>query len=74
MPSISKKHMVSGNEYPDGCMPTGWKIDLHTPDQRFDEGFEGHSFIGKGTVGGAYTMPHRVPYRSGALEMARATG
>jgi hypothetical protein len=59
---LSREDIANGKQYPDGCVPTGWKFDRHVPDERFEKGFEGDAFIGKGTVG-EYTMPYWVPYR-----------
>ncbi|HOC58276.1 MAG TPA: FAD-dependent oxidoreductase [Verrucomicrobiota bacterium] len=60
---LTHEDIVSGKQYPDGCVPTGWKIDIHLPDERYLKGFEADPFIAKGTVGGEYTMPYWVPYR-----------
>lgn len=43
-------------------MPTGWKIDLHLPDKRFDRGFEGDAFIAQADFGD-YPQPYWIPYR-----------
>jgi hypothetical protein len=51
-----------GHKYPDGCVPTGWKIDLHLPDPKFEKGFEGDAFIAKADFG-TYPLPYWVPYR-----------
>ncbi|MGZ4962698.1 MAG: FAD-dependent oxidoreductase [Limisphaerales bacterium] len=51
-----------GKKYPDGCVPSGWKIDVHVPNAKFDKGFEGDAFISKAEYG-LYPMPYWVPYR-----------
>lgn len=51
-----------GTKYPDGCVPSGWKIDVHVPNAKFDKGFEGDAFISKANFG-LYPMPFWVPYR-----------
>jgi hypothetical protein len=51
-----------GKRYPDGCVPSGWKIDVHVPNSKFDKGFEGDAFISKANFG-LYPMPFWVPYR-----------
>jgi hypothetical protein len=54
--------LKKGIEYPDGCAPTGWKIDLHLPDPRYENGFEGDAFISRASFG-EYPMPYWIPYR-----------
>jgi hypothetical protein len=59
---LTQEDLVRGIEYPDGCVPTGWKIDLHLPDPRYVQGFEGDSFIGKAHYTD-YPRPYWIPYR-----------
>lgn len=59
---LTKADLEQGRPFPDGCVPTGWKIDLHLPDPRYEKGFEGDAFISKAEYG-AYPMPFWVPYR-----------
>jgi hypothetical protein len=59
---LTKEDLTAGRQYPDGCVPTGWKIDLHLPDKRYEQGFEGDAFIAKADFGN-YTMPYWIPYR-----------
>ncbi|MBN1490493.1 MAG: FAD-dependent oxidoreductase, partial [Phycisphaerae bacterium] len=59
---LTDEDIVQGKEYPDGCVPTGWKIDLHVPDKRYEKGFEGNAFISVARYG-KYEMPYWVPYR-----------
>jgi hypothetical protein len=54
--------LKQSRQYPDGCVPTGWKVDLHLPDPRYEAGFEGDAFISKAEFG-TYAMPYWVPYR-----------
>ena len=59
---LTEEDVVTGKPYPDGCVPTGWLIDLHLPDERYVKGFEGDAFISKAN----YTkcpLPYWVPYR-----------
>jgi len=44
---LTRGDLVDGKEYPDGCVPTGWKIDLHLADPRYVEGFEGDGFVAR---------------------------
>jgi len=59
---LTKEDLLEGKEYPDGCVPTGWSIDLHLPDQRYEAGFEGDAFIAKAHYT-RYKTPYWVPYR-----------
>ncbi len=59
---LSKEDLVRSKAYPDGCVPTGWKIDLHLPDKRYEKGFEGDAFIAKASYGD-YRQPYWIPYR-----------
>ncbi len=59
---LTKADLEQGRQFPDGCVPTGWKIDLHLPDPRYEKGFEGDAFISKAEYG-QYPMPFWVPYR-----------
>jgi len=59
---LAKEDLLDGREYPDGCVPTGWSIDLHLPDPRYEAGFEGDAFIAKAHYT-RYKTPYWVPYR-----------
>jgi len=59
---LTKQDLVSGQAYPDGCAPTGWNMDLHLPDPRYEKGFEGNAFISEAHFG-KYPMPYWIPYR-----------
>jgi hypothetical protein len=59
---LTKADLEQGRAFPDGCVPTGWKIDLHLPDPRYEKGFEGDAFISKAEYG-TYPIPFWVPYR-----------
>jgi hypothetical protein len=59
---LSREDLVGAKRYPDGCVPTGWKIDLHLPDKRFERGFEGDGFISRAEFGN-YPQPYWIPYR-----------
>jgi len=54
--------LKNDRKFPDGCAPTGWKVDLHLPDPRFEKGFEGNAFISNATFT-PYPMPFWIPYR-----------
>jgi hypothetical protein len=55
----------NGHEYPDGCFPCSWHIDIHTPHPDFDQGLKGLEFISKATTGSGfdYQSPYWAPYR-----------
>ncbi len=53
--------------FPDGCVPTGWSNDLHLPDPKYVNGFEGDAFISRAHFGvfpaHKENRPFWVPYR-----------
>lgn len=59
--------LENDRQFPDGCFPTGWSNDLHTPDPRYNKGFQGNAFIAKAKHGvyPAYrdNRPYWIPYR-----------
>ena len=59
---LTKDDLVTGRSYPDACVPTGWKMDLHLPDPKYEKGFEGNAFISTAHFG-TYPMPYWIPYR-----------
>ncbi|MBI5688267.1 MAG: FAD-dependent oxidoreductase [Verrucomicrobia bacterium] len=59
---LTKEDVVGARQFPDACAPTGWKIDLHLPDKRYESGFEGDAFISAASFGN-YPMPFWIPYR-----------
>lgn len=59
---LTKKDVVEGVYYEDGCVPATWSIDLHLPEPAYDDGFEGDEFISKAYYTN-YSKPYWVPYR-----------
>jgi len=59
---LTKQDLVEGIEYADGCVPTGWPIDLHLPEPRYEKGFEGDAFISVAHYTQIKT-PYWIPYR-----------
>ncbi len=59
---LTKSDLLESREFPDGCVPTGWKIDVHRPDPRYVRGFEGDAFIAKADFTD-YQRPYWIPYR-----------
>ena len=59
---LNKEDVCKPNWYEDGIVPTGWKIDVHYPHPRYENGFEGDAFIS--TVDFVSCVrPYYVPYR-----------
>ena len=48
--------------YDDALVPTGWKIDVHYPDPRYNKGFEGDAFISVASFKNC-VRPYYIPYR-----------
>lgn len=59
---LTKEHILSDHKFPDGCVATGWNIDLHLPHEDYQKGFEGDEFISKALFT-KYPQPYWVPYR-----------
>ncbi len=59
---LSQKDLVESVRYDDACVPTGWPIDLHLPDKRYEKGFEGDAFISTAHYVQIKT-PYWIPYR-----------
>ena len=59
---LTRQDLLESREYPDGCVPTSWSIDLHLPDSRYEKGFEGRAFLSKASFT-QYKRPYWVPYR-----------
>jgi len=59
---LTREDVLDGKQYEDGCVPTGWSIDLHLPDPRYEPGFEGDAFIAKAHFT-HYKAPYWIPYR-----------
>ncbi|TWU42617.1 FAD-dependent oxidoreductase [Novipirellula artificiosorum] len=62
---LTEDDIVSKRDFPDGCVPSTWSIDLHYPKKQYAEKFPDNPFIsiavhGKG-VDRSYGYP--VPYR-----------
>jgi len=48
---LDATHFREGKNWPDEAFPCSWSIDLHTPEKRFQKGFEGEEFIAKANHG-----------------------
>lgn len=60
---LTAEHLFDGVEFPDGCVPTGWDMDLHIPHESYQSGFEGNEFLSK-AIFTKYPRPYWIPYRS----------
>jgi hypothetical protein len=60
--------LMEDRKFPDGCAPTGWSNDLHLPEPKYSQGFEGDAFISKAEHGRfpahKDNRPFWIPYRS----------
>ena len=59
---LTREHLLEQHVFDDGCVVTGWDMDLHLPDPRYSGGFEDDEFISKAYYT-KYPMPCYVPYR-----------
>ncbi|MBM4040446.1 MAG: FAD-dependent oxidoreductase [Planctomycetes bacterium] len=62
---LTKEDVLGGKEYPDGCVPCTWSIDLHVPEPRLAKYFEGDEFISVAKFThfkGPYLLPYRCLY------------
>lgn len=59
---LSKEDLIDSREFEDGCVVTGWDMDLHLPDPKYIKGFEGDGFISKAYYT-KYPRPYWLPYR-----------
>ena len=62
---LTEDDVISKREFPDGCVPSTWSIDLHYPKEQYAAKFPDNPFISKAVHGKgvdrAYGYP--VPYR-----------
>jgi hypothetical protein len=62
---LNKEHIVSYIEFPDGCVPTTWSIDLHHPKKQYLGKYADNPFIAYATFEhrSLASRPYLVPYR-----------
>jgi hypothetical protein len=60
---ITKDDIGNKRQFPDGCIPTGWDIDVHIPRKKYQHGFNGTEFISE-AVYTKYEKPFWIPYRT----------
>ncbi|MGB7346921.1 MAG: FAD-dependent oxidoreductase [Pirellulaceae bacterium] len=62
---LNQEDIVTKREFPDGCVPTTWSIDLHYPKEQYSKKFPDNPFISVAVhdrrVDRSYGYP--VPYR-----------
>lgn len=59
---LGKQDLLDEKKYEDGCVVTGWDMDLHLPDPSYVKGYEGDAFISKAYYT-KYPRPYWLPYR-----------
>jgi hypothetical protein len=62
---LSREDIVAQREYPDGCVPTTWDIDLHYPKQQYTKKVPDNPFISRAEFGSGVDRKngYPVPYR-----------
>ncbi len=62
---LTEEDLVNSIAYPDGCVPTGWSIDVHMPNPAYDPNpsYKGDEFISLVYNSVSYPLPYWVPYR-----------
>ncbi len=60
---LNQDHILGGEAFPDGCVPSTWDMDLHVPQSRYAQGFEENPFISVAQYT-KFQKPYWVPYRS----------
>ena len=65
---LTRNDIVSQKEFPDGCVPTTWDIDLHYPKEQYAKKFPDNPFISRAEFGAGvdrkngYPIPYRCFY------------
>ncbi len=62
---LTKEDILGNKEYPDGCVPCTWSIDLHVPEPNLGKYFPGDEFISVAKFThfkGPYLLPYRCLY------------
>jgi len=66
---LTREHLLDDQQFDDGCVPLSFPLDLHVPDERYQEGFEGDEFNTRCLFvhypgwHNKNTSPFYVPYR-----------
>lgn len=65
---LTKQDIVEKKQFPDGCVPTTWDIDLHYPKEEFAKAYPTNPFISRAEFGRhvdkkeGYPVPYRCFY------------
>jgi hypothetical protein len=59
---LTREDVLAARAFEDACIMTGWHIDLHYPDKKYEAGFEGDAFISYADFE-KYDVPYWMPYR-----------
>jgi hypothetical protein len=59
---LTKEAVLGGEEFPDGCVPCTWNIDIHLPNKSYVKGFEKNPFISTAHFT-SFKKPYWLPYR-----------
>ena len=65
---LTDKDIVEKREFPDGCVPTTWDLDLHYPKEQYAKKFPDNPFISRAQFGkgvdrqNGYPVPYRCFY------------
>jgi hypothetical protein len=62
---LSTDDFLKNTQFPDGCFPCSWGIDVHSPHPAYQRGLKGEEFISQTHTGPGYTYkgPYWAPYR-----------
>lgn len=62
---LNRQDIITGKEYPDGCVATTWDIDLHYPKEQYAKKFSENPFISRAEFGAGVDRKngYPVPYR-----------
>ena len=59
---LNRHDLLQSIEYEDGCVPLSWSMDVHFPEPKYLEGFEGDAFIAQ-CYQPKFPTPYWMPYR-----------
>lgn len=62
---LTEKDIIEGKQFPDGCVPTTWDLDLHYPREQFMKTYPENPFISRAVFGKGIDrrVGYPVPYR-----------
>jgi len=65
---LTQEDIVGQKQFPDGCVPTTWDLDLHYPKEQYAAASQGNPFISRAAFGkgvdkrNGYPVPYRCFY------------